>query len=81
MGIALVFRLEGVWSLLTVALLVTLNTPLLMIIAAAVAMGMLESFALLFADYVLFHWLVYVASSAAVLLRLTHLVAEHEGES
>ena len=73
MAIALVFRVEGVWALFTVALLVTLNAPMMMIVTAAMVIGLLEAFAWLYADYVLFHLLVYVASIVAVLLGLMNL--------
>jgi hypothetical protein len=78
MGVALAFHVEGVWALFTVALLVTLNAPMMMIVASAMVIGLLEAYAWL-ADYVLFHLLVYVASVATVLLRLTHLIDEREG--
>ena len=73
MAIALVFRVEGVWALFTAALLVTLNAPMMMIVTAAMVIGLLEAFAWLYADYVLFHLLVYVASIVAVLLGLMNL--------
>ena len=73
MAIALVFRVEGVWALFTAALLVTLNAPMMMIVVAAMVIGLLEAFTWLYADYVVFHLLVYFASVVAVLLSLTHL--------
>ena len=73
MAIALVFRVEGVWALFTAALLVTLNAPMMMIVTAAMVIGLLEAFAWLYADYVLFHLLVYVASIVVVLLGLMNL--------
>jgi hypothetical protein len=80
MAIALIFRAEGVWTLLTAAMLVTLNAPMMMIAAAAMGIGLLEACAWL-NDYVVFHLLVYVASAVTVLLRLSRLIAEREGES
>ena len=73
MAIALVFRVEGAWTLFTAALLVTLNAPMMMIVTAAMVIGLLEAFAWLYADYVLFHLLVYVASIVVVLLGLMNL--------
>lgn len=75
MAIALVFRVDGVWVLLTVSLLVTLNAPMMMIVTAAMVIGLLEAYAWL-SDYVLFHLLVYFASLVAVLLSLAHRIVE-----
>jgi len=76
MAISLVFRVQGVWSFFTAALLVTLNAPMMMIVAAAMAIGLLEAFTWLYADYVLFHLLVYVASAVALLLSLAYRSVE-----
>ena len=75
MAISLVFRVDGVWVLLTVSLLVTLNAPMMMIVTAAMVIGLLEAYAW-FADYVLFHLLVYGASAVAVLLSLAYQSVE-----